>query len=331
MDAEQPSAGDDVEQHRRDAERVLEAVARAVVGKDDVLRRVLAVMAAGGHVLLEDVPGVGKTAMARAFAQALGLRAGRIQFTPDLLPGDVTGSSVPGADGSLVFEPGPVFTQLLLADEVNRTPPKTQAALLEAMQERQVSADGVTHALDACFTVVATANPVETEGTYPLPEAQLDRFLARVAVGYPAADDERDLVQRRVQRRREAVDVPAVLDAEGYLRLRSAVEAVHVDDAVVEYAVALVRGTREHPSVQVGASPRGSLGLVQLARAWALMHGRSYVVPDDVADLAGDVLTHRLVLRPEVWMRGEPAGAVVAAVLREVPVPRVRPAAQGAP
>lgn len=305
------------------AGEVVDAVSTAVVGKDAVLRRVLAVMLAGGHVLLEDVPGLGKTLMARSFAAAMGLRSGRIQFTPDLLPADVVGSALPAADGGLRFEPGPVFTQLLLADEVNRTPPKTQAALLEAMQERQVTAEGATHPLDDCFTVLATSNPVETEGTYPLPEAQLDRFLARLAVGYPEAQDESALVTRRLQRRQEHVAVPQVLDDGGYTRLRAAVEDVHVEPAVVDYAVALVRATRTHRAVLVGASPRASLALVQLARAWALMDGRPFVTPDDVHGLAPDVLTHRLTLRPEAWIRGTDPVPLLTEVVDAVPTPRI--------
>ena len=304
------------------AEAILDEVERAVVGKRDVLELVLLALLADGHVLLEDVPGVAKTLIARSFAAATGLRFGRVQFTPDLLPSDVTGSSVfDQRTASFEFRPGPVFCNLLLGDEINRAPPKTQAALLEAMEERQVTADDGTHELERPFLVLATQNPIEYEGTYPLPEAQLDRFLVRLRVGYPTGDDEWNMLDARARRGTDAVALNAIIDGQGLRSLQAAVEAVHVGPAVGRYMVALATATRENPEVEVGASPRGSLALLRLSRARAALEGRDFVVPDDVKAIAIPALAHRLVLRPELWVRRVDAGDVVARVLDDVPAP----------
>ena len=305
------------------AEQVLAQVERAVVGKRDALSLVLAAVLAKGHVLLEDFPGLGKTLAARSFATALGLDFARAQFTPDLLPADLTGSYVWNQrTGEFDFRPGPLFTGLLLADEVNRTPPKTQAALLEAMQEGQVTVEGETHLLSRPFHVLATANPVEYEGTYPLPEAQLDRFLVRVGFGYPSAGEELDVVRRRLERQQEEVRVEPVTDATGLAAMQAAVERVVVDDSVARYCVDLATATREHSEVLVGASPRGSLGLVLAARAWAVIRGRDFVVPEDVKKVAVPVLAHRITVKPELWMTQASGRRVVASVLESVPTPR---------
>ena len=304
------------------AEAILDEVERAVVGKRDVLELVLLALLADGHVLLEDVPGVAKTLIARSFAAATGLRFGRVQFTPDLLPSDVTGSSVfDQRTASFEFRPGPVFCNVLLGDEINRAPPKTQAALLEAMEERQVTADDGTHALERPFLVLATQNPIEYEGTYPLPEAQLDRFLVRLRVGYPTGDDEWAMLDARARRGTDAVQLHPIIDGQGLRRLQAAVEAVHVGAAVGRYMVALATATRESSEVEVGASPRGSLALLRLSRARAALEGRDFVVPDDVKAVAVPALAHRLVLRPELWVRRVDAGDVVARVLDDVPAP----------
>jgi MoxR-like ATPase len=304
------------------AEAILDEVERAVVGKRDVLELVLLALLADGHVLLEDVPGVAKTLIARSFATATGLRFGRVQFTPDLLPSDVTGSSVfDQRTASFEFRPGPVFCNLLLGDEINRAPPKTQAALLEAMEERQVTADDGTHELERPFLVLATQNPIEYEGTYPLPEAQLDRFLVRLRVGYPTGDDEWAMLDARARRGTDAVALNAIIDGQGLRRLQAAVEAVHVGAAVGRYMVALATATRASSEVEVGASPRGSLALLRLSRARAALEGRDFVVPDDVKAVAVPALAHRLVLRPELWVRRVDAGDVVARVLDDVPAP----------
>ena len=301
---------------------VLDAVETAVVGKRSSLEMVLTGILAGGHVLLEDLPGLGKTLAARSFAQALGLPFTRAQFTPDLLPADLTGAEVfDQRTGEFVFRPGPVFTGLLLADEINRTPPKTQSALLEAMEERQDTVDGATRKLPQPFHVLATANPVEHEGTYPLPEAQLDRFLLRLSFGYPTAEQEWDVVARRIDRRREEQVVPEVLDAEGLLAVQSAVEDVHVEDSVGHYAVELVAATREHQHSLVGASPRGTLALITCARALAVIRGRSYVVPEDVKALAHPALDHRVTVKPELWLQNATGAGVVESVLGQVAVP----------
>lgn len=304
------------------AGRVLDAVETAVVGKRESLTIVLAAVLAGGHVLLEDFPGLGKTLAARSLASALGLDFKRAQFTPDLLPADLTGSFLfDPAKGEFEFRPGPVFTGLLLADEINRTPPKTQSALLEAMQEHQVTVEGRTFPLEPPFCVLATANPIEYEGTYPLPEAQLDRFLVRVSFGYPTAEEEYDVIARRVERRREEVVVPAVVDAAGLLRLQAAAETVSVDESVGRYCVELVRATRLHGSVLTGSSPRGSLALVLVGRALALLDGRDYVLPEDVKRAAPAVLAHRITLKPELWMSETTPSGVVGQILQQVPVP----------
>ena len=308
------------------ARRVLDAVETAVVGKRQSLELVLTGLLAGGHVLLEDLPGLGKTLAARSFAQALGLPFARAQFTPDLLPADLTGAEVfDQRSGEFVFRPGPVFTGLLLADEINRTPPKTQSALLEAMQERQVSVEGTTRPLPVPFHVLATANPIEHEGTYPLPEAQLDRFLLRLSFGYPSAEQEWEVVSRRIDRRREEQTVAQVLDAEQLLALQAAVEEVHVEDAVGRYAVDLVAATRRHQNALVGASPRGTLALITCARALAVIRGRGYVVPEDVKELAHPALDHRVTVRPELWLQNATGAGVVDAVLEQVPVPVASP------
>jgi MoxR-like ATPase len=301
---------------------VLDAVGTVVVGKRDALQLVLAGILAGGNVLLEDLPGLGKTLTARSFAQVLGMGFRRLQFTPDLLPADVTGSFLyDQRTHDFTFRPGPIFTNLLLADEINRTPPKTQAALLEAMQEKQVTVEGTTYALEPPFFVLATANPIEHEGTYPLPEAQLDRFLMRVSFGYPAPEEEWGVLQRRLARRQEAAKLPPIVDPGTLLAMQAALEDVAVEESVGRYIVALTGATREHPQVLVGASPRGSLALMLLARAMAAMSGRDFVVPEDVKAVAVAGLAHRVTLRPEMWLRRVDSAQVVASVLAEVPAP----------
>ena len=296
------------------------------MGKREELELVLAAVLAGGHVLLEDFPGLGKTLAARSFAQALGLEFTRAQFTPDLLPGDLTGSFLfDPRRQEFSFREGPLFTNLLLADEVNRTPPKTQAALLEAMQEGQITVEGTTFPLARPFHVIATANPVEHEGTYQLPEAQLDRFLARLSFGYPDAQEEWSVLDRRIARRREEQTVPRAADAADLLAAQEAVETVRVDPSVGRYCVALAAATRGHRAVRLGASPRGSLALVLLARALAVIRGRDYIAPEDVKAVAVPALAHRISIRPELWMTSVTGADVVREVLSGTPVPGARP------
>ena len=312
------------------AERVREVVAtlgRIVVGKDDVLERILAGILANGHVLVEDYPGLAKTLIARLLAQALDLGFRRIQFTPDLLPSDITGSFLyDQREGRFEFRAGPVFTNLLLADEINRATPKTQAALLEAMQEAQVTIEGQSFPLEQPFVVIATQNPIEMEGTYPLPEAQLDRFLLRVGVGYPEADAEREILKRRRERRTDAAAVPTIVTRAELLAMQGALEDVFVSEPLERYIVALVQATRVDPRVTLGASPRGSLALLKLARAEAAIRGRDFVLPDDVKAVAVAALAHRLVLRPELWVSSTTPRHVVEGILREVPAPAGEPA-----
>jgi MoxR-like ATPase len=309
------------------SDQVLDEVERAVVGKREPLELVLLGFLADGHVLLEDFPGLAKTLAARSFAQVLSMRFSRIQFTPDLMPSDVTGSSIWNQrDGDFEFRPGPIFTNLLLSDEINRAPPKTQAALLEAMQERQVTIEGHTHRLEPPFLVIATQNPIEYEGTYPLPEAQLDRFLLRTAFGYPSRDGEVDVLARRIERESDDVELQIVVDRETLLEMQRAIEGVYVATSVQEYCVDLVTATRTSQSCAVGASPRGSLALLKLARGRAALQGRDYVLPDDVKAVAVPALAHRLVLRPELWVQRVTAEDVVREVLAAVPTPRAEDA-----
>ena len=301
---------------------VLDEVGTAVVGMREPLQVALAAILAGGHVLFEDVPGLGKTLAARSLATALGLDFRRVQCTPDLLPSDLTGSSVfDPSSATFAFRPGPVFTGLLLADEINRTAPKTQSALLEAMAERQVTVDGTTHRLAEPFHVIATSNPVEYEGTYPLPEAQLDRFMVRLAVGYPDREAEMDVLGRRLARRREHADVRQVVDAATLSQMQAGVEAVVVDPDVLGYCVDLAAATRAHGAVEVGASPRGSQALVLVARALAVLDGRDFVVPEDVKAVGVATLAHRLSLNPQAWATGLAPQRVVTEVLTGTPVP----------
>lgn len=302
-------------------------LSRAVVGNTTALEQVLLAILAGGHVLLEDLPGLGKTFLARCVATVLGCEFKRIQFTPDLLPSDITGASLyDPRTAEFSFRPGPVFTQLLLADELNRTPPKTQAALLEAMAEGQVSVEGLPRRLPEPFIVIATQNPLEFEGTYPLPEAQLDRFLVRVRLGYLSADLEWELLARRVRRGLDPGTLRPLANPQVLAGLREAVEGVHVDESVGRYIVALLTATRRHPDLRVGASPRGGLALLGLARGHALLHGRDFVAPEDVKAVATPALAHRLTLAPELWVRGISADALLAAILETVPAP---PATRG--
>ncbi|WP_446664366.1 AAA family ATPase [Flexivirga sp. B27] len=304
------------------AQQILDSVDRAVVGKRHALELVLATVLAGGHVLLEDNPGLGKTLAARSLAQTLGLDFARAQFTPDLLPADLTGSFIfDQRDATFDFRSGPLFTGLLLADEINRTPPKTQAALLEAMQERQVTVEGRTFRLPHPFHVIATANPVEYEGTYPLPEAQLDRFLSRVSFGYPTEAEEVDVLQRRMQRQQEDITLKPVTDAAGLLGMQAAIEQLQVENTVVDYCVRLAAATREHAQVLIGASPRGSLALLLVSRALAVVRGRDFVTPEDVKTVALAVLSHRVTIKPELWMSGVTASSVVRGLLDNVPTP----------
>jgi MoxR-like ATPase len=317
--AERPRHGDE-QRGARFLGQLEEAVSHAVVGSEGPLRLLATSLLAGGHALIEDVPGVGKTLLARAFARALGLSFGRIQGTPDLLPSDVTGSSI--LEGTQFrFVPGPVFANVVLVDEINRATPRTQSALLEAMQERQVSAEGQTRELPDPFLVLATQNPVELEGTFALPEAQLDRFALRIAMGYPDEAAEQRIARRHQASAEPLDDVPTVIEPRQVLELRAACRTVHVSGDVERYGVALVRATREHPDVRLGASPRASVALYRVAQAWALLDGRGFTLPDDVRDIAHAVLEHRLLLEVDRELRGATTGAVVQEVLDSVPVP----------
>jgi MoxR-like ATPase len=304
---------------------VLDEIERVVVGKRSALTLILTTVLARGHVLIEDLPGLGKTLIARSFAAALGLQFTRVQFTPDLLPADLLGSTVYDMQsGRFEFRRGPIFTNLLMADEINRTPPKTQAALLEAMAEGQVSIDGETHPLPSPFVVLATDNPIEYEGTYPLPEAQLDRFAIKLELKYLSARDETSMLRRRLERGSAQPIVREVVDAGDFLAMRESVEQVTVHDDILNYVVSLAAATRNHPQVAVGASPRAELDLVQLARARALLCGRDYVIPEDVKTLAVPAIAHRISLRPEMWVRSVHGSDVVEQVLQRLPVPRAR-------
>jgi MoxR-like ATPase len=307
-------------------EAVLDQVERVVVGKREALEQILLGFLADGHVLIEDYPGLAKTLVARSFAQVLEMDFGRVQFTPDLMPSDVTGSSIfRAAAGEFEFRPGPVFTNLLLADEINRAPPKTQSALLEAMAERQVTIEGETRPLAAPFLVIATQNPIEYEGTYPLPEAQLDRFLLRLAVGYPGREDEWEVLARRMQRRTDETMLEPVSHATELVAMQRAIEQVHVSKPIGLYMVDLVAATRTHPHVEVGASPRGTLALLKLSRCLAVLRGRDFVTPDDVKHVAVPALAHRLTLRPELWVQRIAPEAVVRECLDGVPAPPTSP------
>ena len=302
--------------------QVLDEVEKAIVGKREVLELLLLGLLADGHILIEDFPGLAKTLMARSFAQVMSLRFRRIQFTPDLMPSDVTGASIfDQRNSDFEFRPGPIFTNLLLADEINRAPAKTQAALLEAMQERQVTIEGETHALEPPFLVLATQNPIEYEGTYPLPEAQLDRFLLRASVGYPGRDQEREILGRRAGRKTEEVELKKLLDGARLVEMQRALEEVWVSESVGYYIVDIAAATRASSRVQVGASPRGSLALFKLSRARAALQGRDYVTPEDVKAVAVPALAHRLTLKPELWVQRVGTEDVVRECLGSVPVP----------
>ena len=303
-------------------QEVLAALGQVIVGKGAVLRQILAGVLANGHILIEDYPGLAKTLIARLVSQSLDLGFKRIQFTPDLLPGDITGSFLyDQRQARFEFREGPIFTHLLLADEINRATPKTQSALLEAMQETQVTVDGERFPLEPPFLVIATQNPIELEGTYPLPEAQLDRFLMRVAVGYPDENDEVEILARRRLRRDDAVTVPAATSRAELLTMQAAMEDVHVADVTERYIVSLVRATRADHRLALGASPRGALALLKLARALAALRRRDFVLPDDVKAMAVPALAHRLILKPELWASRVSPAQVVQGILTQVPAP----------
>jgi MoxR-like ATPase len=306
--------------------RVIAEVERAIIGKRVVLEKIMAaILTSGGHVLLEDYPGLAKTLIANSFASALGLDFKRIQFTPDLLPGDITGGYIyDRSTNQFTLRKGPIFANIILADEINRASPRTQSALLEAMQEYQVTLEGDTMQLPQPFIVIATQNPIEYEGTFPLPEAQLDRFILKLSIGYPSASEEQEILKRRRERRSDALHLDAVTDANGLMEMREAIEDVFIDPDLEKYIVTLVTETRRHRKVTVGSSPRGTLALLKLARCWAAMHGRSYVLPDDIKIFVEPALTHRLILEPDLWTDRTAAGDVLAEILHQIPVPVVR-------
>jgi len=304
--------------------KIIDEVGKAIVGKRDVLELILMSILSDGHILIEDYPGLGKTLMAKSFAKVLGLEFKRIQFTSDLLPADITGSYVLDRRTSeFVLRKGPLFSNLLLADEINRAPPRTQSALLEAMQERQVTIENETYQLSMPFITIATQNPIEYEGTYPLPEAQIDRFLVRIGVGYPSAEEEVEILKRRNERGKDDVELNRVSTIKDILEMQSEIESVHVEASLQRYMVEIVRRTRVHRDVDVGCSPRGSLALLKLSKARAWLSGREFVIPDDVKGVAEPALAHRIILKPENWLRGGKAATVVQQVLAEVPVPKV--------
>jgi len=307
------------------AERIRAAVRLAVVGRDQAVDQILVGLMADGHLLLEDLPGLGKTLMAKSFAAALGLQFQRVQFTADLLPHDITGAEVlDPKNGAFVFRPGPIFSNILLADEINRAPPKVQSALLEAMQEYQVTSERSTYPLPRPLLVLATENPIELEGTYALPEAQVDRFLLRIQIGYPTVEEERTILERRRLRKMENVTVSAVTTTETFLDLQRSVEEIELETTVAQYLIDVVRATRADPRAEVGASPRGSLALQKLVRARALLQGRDFVLPDDVKALALPALAHRIVVKPEPWIRGIRGEDVIRNAVEKVPVPKTR-------
>jgi MoxR-like ATPase len=307
--------------------RVIEEVEKAVVGKREVLALMMAAfLSSGGHILLEDYPGLAKTLIVNSFARALGMDFKRIQFTPDLLPGDITGGYVFESDQNrFLLRKGPIFTHLLLADEINRASPKTQSALLEAMQEYQVTLEGETLALPEPFIVVATQNPIEYEGTFPLPEAQLDRFMVKLAIGYPSPEEEDEILKRRAERKQDVVALRSIISPETFLKMRAAVEEVYVDPDVRRYMVDLASKSRSHRQVAVGVSPRGSLALLKLTRAWAAIQGRNYVVPDDVKQFVQPALAHRIILDPSLWDTRRSENSKIAEIVQSVAVPVLKP------
>ncbi|MBZ0298361.1 MAG: MoxR family ATPase [Anaerolineae bacterium] len=307
------------------SEKIIQEVSRAIVGKTDVLHKIMAAFLSNGHVLLEDYPGLAKTLIASSFASVLGMSFRRIQFTPDLLPGDITGGYVyDRGQNQFVLRQGPIFAHIVLADEINRASPRTQSALLEAMQERQVTVEGETMKLPEPFIVIATQNPIEYEGTFPLPEAQLDRFMMKLAVGYPTPQEEREIIHRRRVRRQDDAALQVIASGQDLLDMQRQIEDVFVDDDIEQYLVDLTVRTRSHHQVAVGASPRGSLALLKLSRAWAAIQGRTFVLPDDVKLFVKPALNHRLILQPDLWSSPQAADRVLNEVLQSVPVPVIQ-------
>jgi MoxR-like ATPase len=316
----------DINEVAGQCERVIAEVERAIVGKRSLLRQIMAAVLAGGHVLIEDYPGLGKTILAKSLATALGLDFKRIQFTPDLLPGDITGSYVfDRAQNLFELRKGPLFANIILADEINRASPKTQSALLEAMQEVQVTLEGETMKLKEPFIVLATQNPIEYEGTFPLPEAQLDRFLMKLSVGYPNLEEEQEILRRRRERQQEEVEIHQITNSHTLLDMRSTIETIHVDPDIEQYIASLVHSTRHDKRIAVGASPRGSLALLKLARANAALDGRHFTIPDDVKAYFLPALAHRLILEPEFWMKRHAVNDILNALLQTTPVPVIDP------
>lgn len=302
--------------------QILEEIEKAVIGKREPLEKILAAVFSGGHILVEDNPGLGKTLIAKSLAATLGLEFKRIQFTPDLLPSDITGGYIyDRSKSSFILRQGPIFSNIILADEINRASPKTQSALLEAMQERQVTLEGETMPLPNPFLVIGTQNPIEYEGTFPLPEAQLDRFLIKVMIGYPSPKEELEILERRRQRQSDEINLEQITTAEELLEIRQTVENIHIVPAVERYIIEIVNRTRNHKQISVGASPRGSLALLKLTRAWAALKGRNYVIPDDVKTFARPALVHRLILKPDLWLQPGIAHQIIADLLTSVPVP----------
>jgi len=307
--------------------RVIQEVEKAIVGKKEVLNLMMAAfLSSGGHILLEDYPGLAKTLISNSFARALGMDFKRIQFTPDLLPGDITGGYVfESEQNRFMLRKGPIFTHMLLADEINRASPKTQSALLEAMQEYQVTLEGETLALPEPFIVIATQNPIEYEGTFPLPEAQLDRFMVKLSIGYPSPEEEDEILKRRTERKKDLVALQAIISPETFMEMRAAVEEVYVEPDVRRYMVDLAARSRSHRQVAVGVSPRGSLALLKLTRAWAAIQGRSYVVPDDIKVFIQPALAHRIILDPSLWDVRKSEDNVIKEITQLVPVPVLKP------
>jgi len=307
-----------------DCEKIIDEISKVIVGKRDVLERIMFSILANGHILFEDYPGLAKTMMAHCFSQVLGCNFRRVQFTPDLLPADITGTYVFNQkEMTFNLRKGPVFTNILLTDEINRAPPKTQAALLEAMQEKQVTLEGDTYLLDEPFIVMATQNPIEYEGTYPLPEAQLDRFLVKLRVGYPTRKQEKEILDRRKERRTDEFSLKKVVNTKKIVEMQKACEDVYVHEDIEKYMVDIVYSTRELASIEVGASPRGSLALFKLARARAAYFGRDFVIPDDVKEMVLPALSHRIILKPEIWYTKVTEITILDSIVEKIPVPKV--------